>query len=147
MAQIILNPQELHPPKTPRGFGADIEAVEAWIANLPLANVDETCRLVFNFLVELNTKELPLQQRFKVLELFRRPNQYLSDALKRHFVGAPFPLSGKANKAAAQPAPGFYAAGHQPAPRPVLSRPRPVDHLPNVPARPPRLMAQHPPPL
>jgi len=101
LAQIISNPQELHPLKTPRGFGADIEAVDTWIANLPLANVGETCRLVFNFLVELNTMELPLQQRFKVLELLHRPNHYLSGALKRHFVGAPFPLSAKANKAAA----------------------------------------------
>ena len=48
----------------------------------------------------MNTKEIAPQQRFKVLELFRGPIQYLSDALKRHFVGASFPLSVKANRAA-----------------------------------------------
>ncbi len=101
MPRITTNPPKPQPQRAPVSFDTRIEAVETWVANLPLVNVGETCRLVFNALTELNTMELPPQQRFKVLELFRRPNRYLRDALKRHFVGASFPLSTKATKAAA----------------------------------------------
>lgn len=101
MPQISMNPPEPQPRKQAEGFDANIEAVEAWIAGLPLANVSETCRLVFNALAEVNLMALPRQQRFRVLELFRRPAHYLGDALQRQFVGASFPPPAKTHKAAA----------------------------------------------
>lgn len=99
MPQIIINP-EPQPRKTLNAFDTRTDAVEAWIANLPLADVGETRGLVFNALAEMNAEDLPNRQRFKALELFRSPIKYLGDALERYFVGSSFPLSPKANRAA-----------------------------------------------
>jgi hypothetical protein len=98
MPRIFMNPSESLSETRPTTFDARIPAVEIWIAGLPLANVHETCRLVLNALSEINTKELLLHQHFKVLELFRSPILYLSDALKRQFINASIPFSPKVNK-------------------------------------------------
>ena len=79
-----------------------IREIESWIAGLPLANVDETHHLVVAALTKINDADLPPQDHFKMLELFRRSTQYLSDALKHHLLGASFPLTLKSRKVVAQ---------------------------------------------
>ena len=73
---------------------------EKWIANLPTAHVGETARLVYKAMAELNRVPLPAQQRFKVLELFREPFAYVSQALQKHYINQAFPLSSKNQKIA-----------------------------------------------
>ncbi len=97
---ITVNPLGSQWEAKPCAFDVSIPAVKRWIADLPLANVGETCRLIFNALTEINVMEFPYQQRFKVLELFRSPISYLSETLTRHFIGATLPLSPKANNMA-----------------------------------------------
>ncbi|WJW76244.1 hypothetical protein QVG61_03890 [Thiohalobacter sp. IOR34] len=74
--------------------------VEQWIANLPLLNLGETSRQLFNALVEINSLDINLQQRFKVLELLRTPVAEVTGAMQKHYIGQHFPLPEKARKVA-----------------------------------------------
>jgi len=76
--------------------------LEAWIEALPLADAGETYQRIMISLSKLNDSDLPAQERFAALELFRGPARYLCDALKHHFVGAALPLSHRARGVAAQ---------------------------------------------
>lgn len=71
---------------------------ERWIANLPTAHIGETARLIFKAMSEINRVEIPPHQRFKLLELFRQPFDYVTQALIKHIIGQAFPLSGKNQK-------------------------------------------------
>jgi len=79
-----------------------IHEVESWIEALPLANVGETRQRVSSSLTNLIASDLPGQERYAALELFRSPIHYLSEALQHHFVGAAFPLTLKARGIADQ---------------------------------------------
>jgi len=75
--------------------------VEQWIADLPKANVGETARRVFEILVATNQLQCSPQLRCKFLEELRAPVQYVTEALRKHFVGVSFPLPEKSQKIAA----------------------------------------------
>ncbi|MGD8926849.1 MAG: hypothetical protein PVG20_08350, partial [Thioalkalispiraceae bacterium] len=68
--------------------------VDEWLDNLPRANIGETARRVFETLVEVNQFKHPHQNRMYFLEHLRETVMYVTDAMKRHFVGinAPLPL-------------------------------------------------------
>ena len=76
--------------------------VESWIEALPLADVGETRHRVSSSLTKLIACDLPGQERYAVLELFRNPVHYLGEALQHHFVGASFPLTLRARGVADQ---------------------------------------------
>ncbi|WP_297529592.1 hypothetical protein [Thiohalobacter sp.] len=90
----------LRRPATPGSFDAQPAHVEQWIAALPVLNVGETTRLLFNALVEFNTLEMPTAQRMKSLELLRVPVRNITETLKKHYVGHSFPLAPKGRKVA-----------------------------------------------
>jgi len=73
---------------------------EKWISNLPTAHVGETARLIYKAMAEINRVPLPASQRFKVLELFREPFDYVTQALQKHYINQAFPLSQKNQKIA-----------------------------------------------
>ncbi len=73
---------------------------ERWIADLPVGHIGETARLIYKAIAELNRIPLPAQQRFKVIELFRKPFAFVSQALQKHYIGQAFPLSPKNQKIA-----------------------------------------------
>lgn len=74
--------------------------IDEWVNSLPLANLGETARQVYNLLLEINALKIPGDERFRVLEQLRPTTTYVVDALKRHYVGQPFPLSPKSRKVA-----------------------------------------------
>lgn len=75
--------------------------IEQWIDDLPKANVGETARRVFEILVETNQINYPAQLRYKFLEELRSSVQYVTEAMRKHFVGVSFPLPEKSQKIAA----------------------------------------------
>lgn len=93
----------LPPRHKPSREDVDIRSkkVELWIADLPKANVGETARRVFEILVATNQLNYPPQLRFRFLEELRTPVQYVTEALRKHFVGVSFPLPAKSQKIAA----------------------------------------------
>lgn len=74
--------------------------IEEWINALPLANLGETARQIYNLLLEINALNLPSEERQRILEQLRPTTTYVVDALKKHYVGHPFPLSFKSRKVA-----------------------------------------------
>lgn len=74
--------------------------IEEWINGLPLANLGETSRQVYNALIEINALDIHSEDRQRVLEQLRPTTHYVADALKKHYVGHAFPLSPKNRKVA-----------------------------------------------
>ena len=74
--------------------------VEEWISGLPLANLGETARQVYNALLEFNSLNINVSDRMSIMEQFRPTAQYITNSLKKHFVGQMFPLSAKNRKIA-----------------------------------------------
>lgn len=96
------------------------DAVEEWVAGLPLANVGETGRLLFTSLRDINASELTVAQRYAMLEALRATVHYLSNTLKQRFLGTAFPLPDKPRKIAhllrelqLEMAKGYRLAAHQ----------------------------------
>jgi hypothetical protein len=75
--------------------------VDEWLDTLPRANVGETARRVFETLVEVNRCQYPHQHRIHFLEALRETALYVTDSMKRHFVGVNAPLPPKSEKIAA----------------------------------------------
>ncbi len=73
---------------------------DEWAAGLPLANLGETCRLIFSSLTQMRGVDVPATQRIKALESLRSPVRYLRDALRRRYTGTAFPLPEKNRKIA-----------------------------------------------
>jgi len=73
-------------------FDSKAASVKNWIDSLPMANIGETTRLLFEALTDLNHQDIPAQQRFKALELLQGPVHFVTDRMKKHFVGQALPL-------------------------------------------------------
>lgn len=75
--------------------------VEQWIEALPKANLGETARQVYKVLIETNQLDLPQQERIRFLESLRETVQYITDSMRKHFIGVAYPLPEKNQKIAA----------------------------------------------
>ena len=80
---------------TKDNFDLRPKQVDAWLDSLPRANIGETARRVFEVLVESNRYRYPYQNRMYFLDTARDTFLYVTDAMKRHFVGVNAPLPGK----------------------------------------------------
>jgi len=94
---LYIPPQTIEYPDAPYINPKD---AAKWIADLPVGHIGETARLVYKAIAEINRIPLPAQQRFKVLELFRKPFAFVNHALQKCYVGQAFPLSAKNQKIA-----------------------------------------------
>ena len=74
--------------------------IEKWIDSLPRANVGEMAKSVFKTLYNLNRTEIPDSNRFKILELFQDPAEFLTESLKKQYLGLSFPLTPKKQQVA-----------------------------------------------
>lgn len=72
-------------------FDSRPASVKNWIERLPMANVGETSRQLFEALNDLNHQDIPAQQRFKALELLQQPVRFVTEHMKKHVVGKPLP--------------------------------------------------------
>ncbi|MDJ0739273.1 MAG: hypothetical protein QNJ91_06125 [Gammaproteobacteria bacterium] len=78
----------------------DPKETEAWFDALPMANIGETARQVYNTLIEFNRIELPDLLRAKTVEKFRPPVEYITSNLQKHYIDIGLPLSAKGWKTA-----------------------------------------------
>lgn len=90
-------PERTEPPE--EFFLADAEKTQAWLADLPMANVSETARQVLDALVDFNRKTIPNKTRIRVADLFRQPLRYISQNLEKHYIDAALPLTAKSRRA------------------------------------------------
>ena len=93
---------QLPPRQQPVSGSRDIrpKKIEEWINGLPLANLGETSRQVYELLTEINALAVGREDRLRVLEQLRPTVHYIADALRKHYIGHPFPLTLKSRKVA-----------------------------------------------
>ena len=81
-------------------FSIRPKQVEQWTESLPKAHLGETGRLIYNALVETNQQQLDVQDRARFLESLREQVHYVTDSMRKHFVGITYPLPEKSQKVA-----------------------------------------------
>lgn len=89
------------PTRTPpqsSSFDTRPAQLERWISQLPVLNVGETTRQLFSALIEMNQLDIGIQQRFKALELLRPCILNVVEAMQKHYIGQPLPLSDRGRK-------------------------------------------------
>jgi hypothetical protein len=75
-------------------------AVNEWVDNLPLANVGEVSRQLYQAIIELNKLALSANIRTQILELLRPPIDYICQELSKHYLNQSVVLSEKQQKIA-----------------------------------------------
>jgi hypothetical protein len=91
-------PEQLPPKGNP--FFLNEKEITTWVAQLPIANIGETARLLFQTFRSFNRTLIPAKRRLQNTELFREPLGYIAENLSKHYLGSGFPLSEKAYKVA-----------------------------------------------
>lgn len=100
-----------------------------WLASLPFLNVNETGRLIFSSLKDLNRLPLDDDQRLKLMELYRQPVSTISRELQKNYLGLPVPIPLKNRPIAEQVqqfqiemAHGYLRIAQHAAQKPALNR-------------------------
>lgn len=91
-------PSRSNPDKN--AFDSRAANLNKWIENLPTANVGEATRQLYLALADMNSQKITDTQRLQALELLTPPINYVTESLKKHFVGQGLPLSEKQHKVA-----------------------------------------------
>jgi hypothetical protein len=86
-------PEQLPPRKD--SFDTRAAEVERWVAELPMGNMGETAKRLYQALYEVNRLDLPLANRFELAETLSVPLHAVLESLERHYSGLPFPLPAK----------------------------------------------------
>jgi len=73
-----------------------------WLASLPFLNVNETGRLIFSALRDLNRLPIEDEQRLKLMELYRQPVSTITRELQKNYIGLPIPIPHKDRPTAEQ---------------------------------------------
>lgn len=64
------------------------EAFAKWVADLPMANLGETSRLLYKAISELNRLECSPDKRSQMLESLRKPIHFACTELSKHFLNS-----------------------------------------------------------
>jgi hypothetical protein len=101
-------------------FPPRLDAIDSWLAGLPLTNSRECCRMLYAGLQALNGSGFDPPLRFEALERFRPLVVIQARNLVPYFVGKPLPLDEKIRKLAklsaqfhAELAKGYETIAHQ----------------------------------
>ena len=89
--------------------------LQAWVSELPLMNMGETSRQLYQFIQELNRFQVPTPQRFQLLEIVRPVVLHVCRALGKHYLNQALVLPDKARRVAslAQALQTHLAAGYK----------------------------------
>lgn len=71
-----------------------------WVKNLPMANVGETARQLYQAILELNQLGMAPHLRSQILETLRSPIHYITSELSKHFLNQSVSLPDKQQKIA-----------------------------------------------
>jgi len=83
-------PERKKPART--SFDTNPEVIKSWVDDLPLLNTEHTRQLLTDALKEINTLDIPAENRHMALELLSTSVLCVTDALKKGFLGKPMPL-------------------------------------------------------
>ncbi|MDD3517298.1 MAG: hypothetical protein PHQ14_03025 [Chromatiales bacterium] len=86
------------PSAASNGFPSSPRAVKQWLQELPLGNMGETTRLVYEGLRHLNRQRLDVKDRLEVMEMLRPQARTVLAHLGKHFVNRALPLPARSQK-------------------------------------------------
>ncbi|MBT8449676.1 MAG: hypothetical protein KJO69_08300 [Gammaproteobacteria bacterium] len=72
----------------------------AWVSNLPKGNIGETSRLVYQLLLQSNQQLLTTDTRAEIVKQLSGTVDFITTALKKHYIGQSISLSAKQQKVA-----------------------------------------------
>lgn len=87
-------------PPAEGSFDTRAAEVQRWVEELPMGHIGETARQLYEMLREVNRLDIPLANRFEVIEGVLAPLHAVLESLERHYTGMPFPLPNKALRVA-----------------------------------------------
>ena len=89
--------------------------LQAWVDELPLMNMGETSRQLYQFIQELNRLKLPFAQRFTLLEIVRPVIYTVCSTLGKHYLNQSLVLPDKSRRVAslAQALQNHLASGYK----------------------------------
>ncbi len=89
--------------------------LQAWVNELPLMNMGETSRQLYQYVQELNRFQVPTPQRFLLLEIIRPVVLHVCRSLGKHYLNQSLVLPDKARRVAslAQALQTHLAAGYK----------------------------------
>ena len=96
-AKFHLPPQDLGAPTL---FAPNRDAVAAWLAKLPKANLGQSTRELFNAVTELNRVRMSPALRLQILDALRPAIHQASLNLRRHYLNQPLQLPEQPQKVA-----------------------------------------------
>jgi hypothetical protein len=82
-------------PPTRDSFNWRPRPLEDWLQNLPVANLGETSRQVYEALRSVNRMEIPPAERLTFMLQLRDIVAYVSEGLRKHYLGRELPLRNK----------------------------------------------------
>jgi len=74
--------------------------LKQWVEDLPMANIGETSRLLYQAIIEMNQLIVAPALRFQLLEIVRQPIRYACQELSKHFLNQAIVLPKKQQKIA-----------------------------------------------
>lgn len=72
-----------------------LSELNAWLENLPSANIGTSTQLFYEKIRQLNSAVIPAEDRFDILEHLRTTHQYLKEGLSKKYLNSRLPLSEK----------------------------------------------------
>ena len=89
--------------------------LQQWVDALPVMNMGETARQLYEFIQELNRLQLDSRQRYQLLEIVRPSILLVCDSLQKHYLNQALVLPEKARRVAslAQSLQGHLANGYK----------------------------------
>ncbi|MDX1802702.1 MAG: hypothetical protein R3292_01390 [Alcanivorax sp.] len=97
-------------------IGADQpKKLQKWVDELPIMNMGETARQLYQFIQELNRLQIDSRLRFQLLEVVRPSILHVSHSLQKHYLNQSLVLPEKARRVAslAQALQGHLANGYK----------------------------------
>lgn len=83
-----------------RFFACDEASVRLWVEQLPVANLGQTTRQLYQALTEFNQVRLLPAKRLAILDILRTPVYYVSRGLAKHYLNQPIVLPEQSRKVA-----------------------------------------------
>ena len=81
-------------------FNTEGSSIDNWVAQLPMANLGQTTRQLYQALSELNQVRLLPAKRMIILEKLRVPIHFVSRSLSKHYINQPIVLPEQPRKVA-----------------------------------------------
>ncbi|QGX40605.1 hypothetical protein [Permianibacter aggregans] len=81
--------------------GLSHRAVVQWLDALPIANTGESARQIYQFLVDINSQRVSVDERLQIMLTLRKTVSLINDALRKHYLGQSVSLNDKQRKIAA----------------------------------------------